>query len=531
MLHPVFLAGSWQPSAETLDTFHAYNPATGAALPDRFPVSGEKDLAAALAAAREAALALESITPEARAAFLETYADLIEANAEELAAVAAVETGLAIRPRLVEAELPRTANQLRQAAASARERSWCRATIDVEAGIRSYLGPLGGAVVIFGPNNFPFAYNAISGGDFAGAIAAGNPVIAKAHPAHPETTRRLALLAAEALKTSGLPSATVQLLYHLPPELGLQLVSHPTIGAFAFTGGRPAGLKLKEAADRAGKPAYLEMSSLNPVFVLPGALEERSSEIIDALSASCTLGAGQFCTQPGLIFTVAGPATDTFCAALGKAISAAPSHPLLTPQSAPNLAEATAAWKAHGASTVTGGQRPDGPAFHFENSLLRVSAADFLRHAEALQTEAFGPVSLLVEAESVEQLIALAESLEGNLTGSLYSHTEGKDDSAYDAIAAVLRPKVGRLLNDKPPTGVAVVPAMNHGGPFPATGHPGFSAVGFPASMLRFAALRSYDNVRPHRLPEVLQDPNPTGTMWRLINNTWSQSPIKSSSS
>jgi NADP-dependent aldehyde dehydrogenase len=155
-----------------------------------------------------------------------------------------------------------------------------------------------------------------------------------------------------------------------------------------------------------------------------------------------------------------------------------------------------------------------------------VSGREFLAHPAALQTEAFGPASLVVLAADEAELVRIAESLDGNLTGSIYSDTAGADDALYARLEPVLRPKVGRLLNDKMPTGVAVSPAMNHGGPFPATGHPGFTAVGLPASMLRFAALHSYDNVREHRLPPELQNINPTGKMWRRIDEEWTRADV-----
>ena len=179
-----------------------------------------------------------------------------------------------------------------------------------------------------------------------------------------------------------------------------------------------------------------------------------------------------------------------------------------------------------GAEVLTGGRPVEGSRYAFANTLLRATGDAFLADPHALQTEAFGTVNLVVVARDVAQMVDIAARLEGNLTGSIYSETRGKDDAAYNRVAAALRPKVGRLLNDKMPTGVAVSPAMNHGGPYPATGHPGFTAVGIPASLLRFAALRCYDNVRPHRLPAELHDQNPTGKMWRFIDGEWSQRDI-----
>ena len=525
-LQPVLIAGEWRTAEKPAGSFQAVNPAAKSELPESYPVSGDHEVRTAIAAGAEAAAALRSLPAERIAAFLETFADGIEARAEALSSLAHTETALAYDPRLLSVELPRTNDQLRQAARAAHERSWRHATIDSASNIRSHFGPLGGPVVVFGPNNFPFAFNSVAGGDFAAAIAAGNPVIAKANTGHPGTTKLLTEVAHNAVQESGLPPAMVQLLYRTPPEVGLMLVSHPATGATGFTGSRAAGLRLKEAADRVGKPIYLEMSSVNPVFVLPGALQERSADLAAELFGSCALGAGQFCTNPGLAVVQEGPESEPFARELAELFAANAAGTLLSKSGPGGIAQAIDTLVEHGAEVVTGGRQADTPGYAFENTLLRVSGDAFVDHAEALQTEAFGTVTLLVVARDRAQLVAIASSLEGNLTGGIYSHSQGQDDDAYNDLEPVLRQKVGRLLNDKMPTGVAVVPAMNHGGPFPATGHPGFTAVGVPASLLRFGALHCYDNVRQQRLPPDLQDANPTGAMWRLIDGNWSQGDV-----
>jgi NADP-dependent aldehyde dehydrogenase len=440
--------------------------------------------------------------------------------------LASLETGLAEEPRLRSVELPRTINQLRQAASAALNRSWCRATIDTKINIRSKYGSLGGPVAVFSPNNFPFAFNSIAGGDFAAAIATGNPVIAKANPGHPGTTKIFAEAAFEAIQTTGLHQATVQLLYHFQPEDGLKLVAHPLVGATAFTGSRTAGLRLKEAADRAGKLIYLEMSSINPVFILPGAVKERLDEIAMELFHSCTLGSGQFCTNPGLVVLLKDESGDAFLQKVSRLFQSVLAGRLLNSQILKDIAAAIECLKKNGAEIVTGGKKNNTPGYCFANTLLRVSGETFGKHPKALQTEAFGPVSLFVFAGDEAQIVEIASLLEGNLTGSIYSHSKGKDNPLYERIEPVLRRKVGRLLNDKMPTGVAVTPAMHHGGPYPATGHPGFTAVGIPASLLRFAALQCYDNVRQNRLPIELQDKNPTDETWRFIDGEWTQRDI-----
>ena len=438
--------------------------------------------------------------------------------------MAALETALPYEPRLKTIELARTTNQLRQAATAVRDRSWRQATIDSANNIRSIYAPLNGPVVIFGPNNFPLAFNAISGGDFVAAIAAGNPVIAKAHPAHLSTSRLLAEAAWAALEACGLPRSMVQMFYHCTPEDGLKLVSHPDVAAIAFTGSRGAGLALKQAADGAGKPIYLEMSSVNPVFMMPGALAERGEALAAEFTNSCTLAAGQFCTSPGLVVVSNNEDGRAFVNTAVSLFREKSTAPLLSEFAGDYIQRAINSLQEAGATLLIGGE---GSGFHHNNTLLSVTGAQFLANPSALQTEAFGPVSLIILANNITEMSAIAAALEGNLTGSIYSDTQGNDDKNYDQIASILQTKVGRLLNDKMPTGVAVSPAMVHGGPYPATGHPGFTAVGIPASIHRFAALKCYDNIRPDRLPPELQNKNPTGKMWRQIDGRWAQENIE----
>lgn len=526
---PVLLAGAWSASTNPVGGFSAVNPATGSELPDRFPVSGKEDVEAACRAGHEAAIALRDLPDrETRlAGFLEDYAARIEASADALVEIAALETAYPVTPRLKAVELPRTAGQLRQGAAAVRDRSWTTATIDTAANLRSYYAALGGPVVVFGPNNFPFAFNSVAGGDFVAAIAAGNPVIGKANTGHPGTSRLLAELAHQAVLANGLPAATVQLIYRTPADVGFALVAHPLVAATGFTGSKSAGLALKAAAEKAGKPIYLEMSSVNPVFMLPGVLAERSAAVARELFDSCLLGSGQFCTRPGITVVPQGPAGEAFVAEAARLFSEGAPGTLLGKAGLSSVAAGVEELRKHGADVIVGGSKVDGERISFANTLLRVSGETFLSNPHGLQTEAFGSVNTIVLARDVDQMADIAASLEGNLTGAIYSAAGGDDEAAYARVAPVLRQRVGRLLNDKMPTGVAVSPAMNHGGPYPATGHPGFTAVGIPASMLRFAALQSFDNVRPHRLPVELRDANPTGVMWRRIDGQWSTGDVK----
>lgn len=520
---PVLIDGKWSPS-QGKETFQAVNPATRETLPEHYPLSTWSEIDQAVHAANRAFQEALALSGEKFAAFLERFAERLESRKEELVNRAHAETGLPKQPRLADVEFPRTTGQLRQAAAAARNSTWQRPVIDTKAGIRSTFGPIG-PVVVFGPNNFPFAFNGAAGGDFAAAVAAGNPVIAKGHPSHPGTTQILAQEADLAAKEAGMPQAFIQMIYRTSHADGTKLVSHPLVGACGYTGGRKTGLVLKEAADKVGKPIYLELSSINPVFILPGALAERGDKLAEEFSGSCLMGTGQFCTNPGLVILIAGPEADRFLEDVRTRFEKAPIGTMLAEGVQNAMAASIDAIRKAGAQLLTGGEIGGGNGFCYRNTLLSVAGKAFLANAEQLQTEAFGNSSLIVIAASPEELLAVTDHLEGNLTGSVYSGAGDQDEALYAKLAPRLRQKVGRLLNDKMPTGVAVSPAMNHGGPFPATGHPGFTAVGIPASISRFAMLHSYDAVRPHRLPAILQDINPGG-VWRQIDGLWTTTDV-----
>jgi alpha-ketoglutaric semialdehyde dehydrogenase len=265
---------------------------------------------------------------------------------------------------------------------------------------------------------------------------------------------------------------------------------------------------------------------VNPVVILPGALAEKAADLAGQFTTSCLMGTGQFCTNPGMIVLIEGPTTEAFIADVVSKFQAAPVGTLLSAAVASSLTQAVAALQDAGAKLLVGGTAGGGQGYSFANTLLRVSGSLFVKNAAKLQTEAFGNASLLVVCKDVNEAASVLQQLEGNLTGCIYSHSAGTDDAAYATLEPILRQKVGRLLNDKMPTGVAVSPAMNHGGPFPATSHPGFTAVGIPASLRRFAALHCYDGVRESRLPPALRNQNPTGKMWRFIGGAWTQADV-----
>ncbi|MBL4883227.1 MAG: aldehyde dehydrogenase family protein [Planctomycetaceae bacterium] len=499
----ILVNGSWVPS-KSEERFQAVNPATGEAIGMEYPVSQWEDLDAVLNAAQAADEIVRDWPGSRFAQFLEAYADEIEVNADELAEVAHQETALPHLPRLRNGEIPRTTGQLRQAADAARSGDWASPVIDEENNLRSMLRSIG-PVIVFGPNNFPFAFNGISGGDFAAAVAAGNPVIAKGHPSHPETTRLLAEAALKAAQATDFPPGFVQLVYRMPADLGIRLIKDPRLAAVGYTGGLNAGLKIKAAADEVGKPAYLELSSINPVFVLPSYLSEKADDLVDEFTGSCLMGSGQFCTNPGLVILPPGEETATWIGKLQQKFSESNCAPLLSGSGQKSFLENVKYLTENGAQLLTGGEAADGPGFAVQSTLLQVSAEQFLNSPETFQREVFGNGSLLVTTSNLDQMIEIARTLEGQLTGTVYLSQCDEEDAFYSKLEPVLRRKVGRLLNNKMPTGVAVSPAMNHGGPFPATGHPGFTAVGIPASVRRFAMLQSYDNIPTSRLPEALK--------------------------
>lgn len=518
-METILVAGRWQASRDAQGGFRAQDPASGTDIGPTFPVSGAADAALALDAAVAAADTLAATPPLRIAAFLDAYATAIDADADALVELAHGETALPAATRLRGNELPRTSGQLRQAALAVREHSWTQPVIDTAAGLRSHLAPLHKPVLVFGPNNFPFAFNAVAGSDFASAIAARNPVIAKAHPSHPATSRRLAQLAHAAVLETGLPAAAVQMLHHVDSAVGLQLAGDPRLGGIGFTGSRAGGLALKAAADRAGVIACVELSSVNPVFLLPGALAGRGAALAQEFFASCMLGGGQFCTNPGIVVVPQGEAGDAFVATATALFADAPPALLFSRGVCDALDRSVATLRDAGAQVLAGGG-DGGAGFRYRPTLLGVDAATFLANPSALQTEAFGPVSLLLRVPDGDAMLRVARALEGNLTGTLYRAADGGDDGLWRAVAAALRARVGRLVADRMPTGVAVSPAMQHGGPYPSSGHPGITAVGMPAAIRRFAALHSYDHVPDALLPPELRDRNPGGVQ-RLVDGRW----------
>jgi 2,5-dioxopentanoate dehydrogenase len=517
---PILVAGSWRP-AVAVDSYRAFDPATGTPRDTAWPVSDWADVDTALDAAVIASRQLATLPDEYRATFLDGYARRLEAKAADLVAAAHTETGLAVKPRLTEIELPRMLDQIRQAAAAVREGTWRMAMIDTRRNIRSAAFGLG-TVVVFPPGNFPFAYGAVTGGDFAAAIAAGNPVIAKAHPGCPTVSLIAAHEVVESLHEAGLPPTTVQLLHGLAPADGERLVADARVGATGFTGSHEAGKKLFAAASAAGRVMWVEMGSLNPVVLLPGALAERGAAIADELTASVTGSAGQFCTKPGLVFLVDDDAGKAFVAGLAAKFQGIGQQVLLGPTGLERLVGGIARLRAAGARMIAGGATPAEGCRH-PATLLEVSAAELLAKPEQLLVEAFGNATLIVWTASLDQLVRTLALVPGALGASLYLAKDGRDDATAAAIQPVLEARTGRLVENRMPTGLAVTPPMQHGGPWPSAAPPFFSAVGMPWSILRFARRLCFDGVSATRLPECLRDGPPSGRPWRYVDRAWTR--------
>lgn len=471
----------------------------------------------AVSAAAAAAPAFAATSGAQRAAFLEKIADELVALGPTLLERAHAETSLPM-PRL-EGERGRTAGQLRLFASLVREGSWVDARIDPalpqrtplpRPDLRRVLQALG-PVAVFGASNFPLAFS-VAGGDTASALAAGNPVIVKAHPAHPGTSDLAAQAIASAARACGLPAGVFSMVHGTSPEVSLALVRHPLLEAVGFTGSTRAGRALFDAAAARPRPipVFAEMGSVNPVFLLPTALAERTAALADGLNTSFTLGVGQFCTKPGLVVGVASPAWTAFAETLAAKARAVPTAPMLHAGIKDAFTRGVAAlsdveW------LVQGGHA----------HVARVDAATLLARPE-LAHELFGPFTLLVTARDAAELRTLANALEGQLTATLHG-TEADLTAAADLISILSR-KAGRIVINGFPTGVEVSPAMHHGGPYPASTDPRFTSVG-TAAIQRFARPICYQNLPDSLLPDALKSSNPLSLL-RLVDGKPTRDPL-----
>ncbi|WBO24614.1 aldehyde dehydrogenase (NADP(+)) [Sphingomonas abietis] len=504
---------------------HAVDPATGERLEPGFPGATPTDVGQACALAWAAFPAYRETGLEQRAAFLETIADEIVALGDALIERAMRESGLP-RPRL-EGERGRTCGQLRLFADVVRAGHFLDARIDPAMPDRQPLPRVDlrlrniaiGPVAVFGASNFPLAFS-VAGGDTASALAAGCPVVVKAHNAHPGTSAMIASAVRAAVARSGMPEGVFSMLYGAGNEIGTGLVADAHIKAVGFTGSRSGGLALmKVAAERREPiPVYAEMSSINPVILLPGALAARGEAIGQGFAAALQLGAGQFCTNPGLVLAIEGPDVAAFVKGATEGIEGASPQTMLTPGIHAAYEQGVASFAGHdGVSTVARGAEATG-RYQASARLFATDGDRFLRD-HALQAEIFGSASLLVRVKDAAALANVLEALEGQLTVSV--HMEDSDRETVAQLLPTMEIKAGRLLVNGFGTGVEVSHAMVHGGPYPATSDGRTTSVGTLA-IRRFLRPVCYQDMPQPLLPDALRDGNPLH-LWRMTDGALSR--------
>jgi 2,5-dioxopentanoate dehydrogenase len=505
-------------------TFRAFNPSEGREFGPDFYEATPAVVARALDSAARAFPEYRRRSAEEIAGLLEAVARGIEALGDELIERAQAETALPFER--LKGERARTTGQLSMFAGVVREGSWVEATIDraeperkpqPKPDLRRMLIPLG-PVAVFGASNFPLAFS-VAGGDTASALAAGNTVVVKAHPAHPGTSELVARAVAAALKETAMPAGVFSLVQGQSPLVSLAVVEHPFTKAVGFTGSLRVGRALFDAAARRPEPipVYAEMGSVNPVFVLPGALREHGAEFAEGLKQSVTLGTGQFCTNPGLVVGVRGEPFEKFLERADELFAAAPPGTMLNAgilrsytEGVERLRQLT---RSGASSTAADASRTQAAAYVFSTD-----ASTFLDRHE-LGEEVFGPSTLVVACEGVEELRRVAERLEGALTATIHGTPEDLREFAW--LVKALEQKAGRLVFNGFPTGVEVCAAMQHGGPYPATTDARSTSVG-TAAIKRFARPVCYQNFPQESLPVELRDDNPR-RLWRLVDNLWTK--------
>lgn len=499
--------------------FSAFNPAIGKALDPEFSAAGPGEVDRACALAAEAFPVFGTSDRERRAAFLEGVAKNILACGDTLIERANAETGLPVA-RLT-GERGRTVNQLNLFAREVRDGGWLGVRIDPalpdraplpRPDLRLYKAPLG-PVAVFGASNFPLAFS-VAGGDTAAAFAAGCPVIVKGHPAHPGTSELVANAIADAVAAAGLPEGVFSLLQGDSHELGQTLVSDSRIKAVGFTGSRAGGQALMKIAAARPEPipVYAEMSSINPVVLLPHKLERDADRLGKDFIASLTLGAGQFCTNPGLVLAFDDPSLDRFGSAARTALEAVTPAVMLTRDIHhaydEGVQKLTA--KTHVAMLACG--KPPETANSCQGAIFTATAEDFLADQEA-GGEIFGAAALLVRCPDEAALLRVIDALEGQLTASL--HFDDADEALASRLLPRLAAKAGRLIANGWPTGVEVSHAMVHGGPYPATSDGRSTSVGTLA-IERFLRPICYQDIPEALLPPALQPGRQKGMLHRL---------------
>jgi 2,5-dioxopentanoate dehydrogenase len=513
----------------TGEPFRGVNPETGESLEPVYRCASLVDLNSAAELADEAFSVYRKTSGKERAKFLRHIADGIEAIVPEIVERAHRET--ALPEARLKGESARTINQLRLFAQVVEEGSWVNARIDPAEperkplprfDIRSMMRPLG-PVAIFGASNFPLAFS-VAGGDTAAAFAAGNPVIVKAHHAHPGTSEMVGQVIARSASECGLPAGVFALLFGPGAEIGTALVEHPKVRAVGFTGSLAGGKALMQRAAARPEPipCFMEMSSVNPVFVLPEALSTRGAQIASGLFGSFTLGVGQLCTKPGLVFLPRNAEADALIAELKTQVGHAAFSPMLTQGIAKSYRGGVASrQKQEGVATLAEAASNGAGSSYAVPVVFEIAGSDLVRDPH-LAGEIFGPTTLIIRYENREELMELARGIEGQLTATL--HGTEADLAAFADLVGVLERKAGRLIVNGFPTGVEVCHAMVHGGPYPATSDSRATSVG-TYSIYRFARPVCYQDFPQFALPDELKDANPLG-IWRLVDGQFTREPL-----
>jgi alpha-ketoglutaric semialdehyde dehydrogenase len=499
--------------------FHGMNPATGEALEPAYHSAPAEEVERAARLAAEAFPAFSATTGKQRGAFLRAIAANIEALGDTLYSRVMAETALP-EPR-VKGETARTCGQLRMFAGLVEEGSWVDARIDhadparqpaPRPDVRSMLRPIG-PVLVFGASNFPLAYST-AGGDVASALAAGCPVIVKAHAAHPGTGELVARAIRRAVDESGLPEGVFSVIFDSQRQAAVTLMKHPALCGVGFTGSRGGGRALMDAAAARPVPipVYAEMSSVNPLCLLAGALAERGPAIATGLHGSATLGVGQFCTNPGLVLYDRTADASAFRTEFARLMGAAACGTMLTKGICTAYHEGRERLAAHSAVKTVASATPAGG--NTATPTVFETTAEAVLEDHSLTEEVFGPCTLLIGCDGIAGMTTLMNSLEGQLTAGFHG-TEADFATAGPLLAAAER-RAGRLIFNSFPTGLEVCPAIVHGGPYPATSDGRSTSVG-TAAILRWVRSVCWQDFADSLLPEELKEGNPLG-IGRLVD-------------
>jgi NADP-dependent aldehyde dehydrogenase len=518
-----FIAGGRSAAGEVI--LQSLDSTTGEALPYRFHQASEAEVNAAARAAEAAYPVYRQLSPERRAQFLDAIAEEIDGLGEDFVAIVCRET--ALPAARIQGERARTSGQLRLFAQVLRRGDFYGARIDraqpqrqplPRADIRQCQMGIG-PVAVFGASNFPLAFST-AGGDTAAALAAGCPVVFKAHSGHMATAECVADAILRAAEQTDMPAGVFNMVYG--GGVGAWLVQHPAIQAVGFTGSLKGGRALCDIAAARPQPipVFAEMSSINPVILLPAALKSRGEQIAGELSASVVQGCGQFCTKPGLVIGIQSAEFAVFVRAFAARMADQPAQTMLNAGTLNSYAQGVAALQAHPGIRHLAGQPQQGRQAWPQ--LFQTDVGLLLGGDPLLQEEVFGPTTLLVEvADAAEMQLAL-QALHGQLSASLIA--EPADLDACAALVPLLEHKAGRLLLNGYPTGVEVCDAMVHGGPYPATSDARGTSVGSLA-IARFLRPVCYQNYADELLPNALQNANPLG-IERLVDGQSTRAPL-----